>query len=226
MKKIPVIDITDLYHPHQDPGDNVDILSAYALPEIDLKAVILDITEEFRWDSFVHPIHGLLGNGPREPGIVSMTQCNYLFGRHVPFAVGPLHSLKSETDTAEDASPFCQGVELLLETLQNADEPVHILSFGSTRAIAAAFNRDPELMRQKVACIHLSAGASGPFLEWNVVLDIHAFVRVLRSGLPLAIYPCATVNGPFDIGPYNTFWKLYDISFIQQMDPPLRRYLT
>lgn len=40
--KIPVIVITDLYHPAQDPGDNFDLLMAYALPNIDLKAVILD----------------------------------------------------------------------------------------------------------------------------------------------------------------------------------------
>lgn len=101
MKKIPVIDITDMYHPHQDAGDNFDILSA--------------------------------------------------------FAVGPLQPLKSQTDTAEDT---------------------------------------------------------------------HAFVRVLRSGLPLAIYPCATVNGPFDIGPFNTFWSLKNSSFIRKMSLPLRRYLT
>ena len=42
---VPVIDVTDLYHPHQDVGDNFDVLAAYALPEIDLRAVILDCTE-------------------------------------------------------------------------------------------------------------------------------------------------------------------------------------
>ena len=40
-KRVPVIDITDLYHPYQDPGDNFDLIAAYALPEIDLRAVIL-----------------------------------------------------------------------------------------------------------------------------------------------------------------------------------------
>ena len=48
MASIPVIDSTDLYHPPQDPGDNVDLIMPFALPEIDLRAVILDATEEFR----------------------------------------------------------------------------------------------------------------------------------------------------------------------------------
>ena len=41
-RPVPLIDITDLYHPPQDPGDNLDLIAAYALPEVDLKAVILD----------------------------------------------------------------------------------------------------------------------------------------------------------------------------------------
>ena len=44
-RRIQVIDCTDLYHPHQDVGDNFDIIAPYALSEIDLKAVILDVTE-------------------------------------------------------------------------------------------------------------------------------------------------------------------------------------
>lgn len=42
--KIPVIVITDVYHPAQDQGYNFDLLMAYTLPNSDLKAVILDCT--------------------------------------------------------------------------------------------------------------------------------------------------------------------------------------
>ena len=45
---ILVIDVTDLYHMDQDPGDNLDLITAYALPQIDLKAVILDCSRRFR----------------------------------------------------------------------------------------------------------------------------------------------------------------------------------
>ena len=224
MKTIPVIDVTDLYHPHQDPGDNFDLLTAYALPEIDLRAVLLDITQEFRQEKFLHPRFGEQA-GPREPGVIPVTQCNYLFGRSVPYGIGPFRRMRTPKDTLEDCPPFMNAIDCLLRTLAEAVEPVHILSFGSARIITAAYNRAPELLMEKTACIHLAAGASGPYLEWNVELDIQAFVGLLRSPLPIALYPCATTDGPFDIGVHNTFWRLYDLSFIRAMDPPLRRYL-
>ena len=56
------------------------------------------------------------------------------------------------------------------------------------------------------------------------MLDVAAFVRLLRSDLPLALYPCATDKGPFDVGPNNTFWKLLDLGFLRNLTPGLRRY--
>jgi pyrimidine-specific ribonucleoside hydrolase len=120
-----------------------------------------------------------------------------------------------------------QGIELLLKSLRESTEKVDILSFGSARAIAAAFNRDPALIRTKARRIHLCAGASSPeFLEWNVMLDPHAIVRLLRSDLPIAIYPCASEAGPFAYGPYNTFWTLKNLDFLTRMSPKLRRYMV
>src|SRR5512143_562943 len=39
---IPVIYSTDLMHPHDDPDDHFDLACLYAMPEADLRAVILD----------------------------------------------------------------------------------------------------------------------------------------------------------------------------------------
>jgi hypothetical protein len=118
-------------------------------------------------------------------------------------------------------------VALLLRTLRESSEKVDVLLFGSARAAAVAYNREPELMRAKVRRVHLCAGASSPdFLEWNVMLDPHAFVCLLRSDLPVAIYPCATKEGPFAYGPHNCFWKLPDLKFIARMDPKLQAYLA
>ena len=82
---VPVIDITDLYAPYQDPGDNFDLVTAYALPGIDLKAVILDPTTTFL--------------GTRAPGQLAVEQLNLAFGRNVPYAYGPFAALSSPTDT-------------------------------------------------------------------------------------------------------------------------------
>ena len=54
--RTPIIDVTDLYHPYQDVGDNFDLVAAYALPEIDLRAVILDAHESFRKPVSDHPL--------------------------------------------------------------------------------------------------------------------------------------------------------------------------
>jgi hypothetical protein len=242
LARIPLIDVTDLYHPHQDVGDNFDILAAYALPEMDLRAVILDCTEPFRQPVVKDPGPGLFpdADGPREPGFIPVLQLNYIFGRNIPCATCPFTRMKSAGDKMRDAPPFQQqGIELILKTLRESAKPVHIVSFGSARAIAAAYNREPALFKNKLARLHLSAGGSSPpapnYIEWNVALDPLAIVCLLRSDLPIAIYPDAANNAggqgygvsspAFSYDAHNTYYNLPDLLFITRMDPPLRRYL-
>jgi len=239
---VPLIDVTDLYHPHQDVGDNFDIFAAYALAELDLRAVILDCTEPFRQPVAKDPGPGLFpdARGPREPGFIPVLQLNYIFGRNIPCATIPFTRMKCVDDKMLDAPPFQQqGIELILKTLRESPKPVHIVSFGSARAIAVAYNRDPALFRTKLARLHLCAGGSSPpapgYIEWNVALDPLAIVCLLRSDLPIALYPCAANNAgdkgygvfspAFSYDEHNTFWKLPDLRFIRQMDAPLRRCL-
>jgi len=225
---IPVIDVTDLYQPFQDPGDNFDLVTAYALPEVELKAVILDAHAAFRSQISTHPIlHDADKNGPRDPGFISVLQLNYIFNRNVPAAVGPFTMMRTPEDKMLDIPGFQQqGVELILRVLKESHERVTIMSFGSARPIAVAFNRDPRLFHQKVKRILLSAGSSSSgYLEWNVALDPNATVRLLRSDLPIDIYPCATKGGPFSYEPHNSYWNLPDLHFIERMDPKLQSYL-
>lgn len=228
-QRVPVIDVTDLYHPHQDVGDNFDLIAAYALPTVELRAVILDAHARFR-----KPFRNADGvgyddaTGPRDAGFIPVLQLNDLFDRRVPCAPGPYTEMRSLDDRMEDAPRFQQaGVDLLLRALRESRSRVHILSFGSARPVALAFNRDPGLLRRKVARIHLCAGASpAGYLEWNVMLDRRAFVQVLRSGLPTAVYPCANERSPFELGPNNTYWKLPNLEFVRRMDPRLQSYVA
>lgn len=238
-KKISVILITDLYHPYQDPGDNFDLVAAFALPEIDLKAIILDCSEVFRKPYAYDAGKGLYpdNSGPRDPGFIPVLQLNYIFGRRVPVATGPFSTMKNTNDKMFDVPAFQQqGIELILKTLRESEEPLQIASFGSARTIAAAYNRDSILFMKKVKEIHLSAGTSEPlFLEWNVALDTNAIVCLLRSHLPVSIYPCAAANAdsmaygsknyPFSYDSHNTYYKLPNLSFIEKMDSKLKRYL-
>ena len=228
-KRIPVIDITDLYHPAQDPGDNFDLITPYALPEIELKAVILDCTDRYRrpYADKTNPSYDDPA-GHRDPGFIPVTQLNALFGRDVPCAVGPYTPMKHPEDCMTDLPPFQQkGIELLLRTLRENASKVEVVSFGSARPLAVAYNRDPQLMRRKIRRVHLCAGsAPAGFIEWNVQLDPHAFVRVLRSDLPVALYPCGNEKDAWGMGQYNTFWKLPNLAFIRDMVPGLQRYLA
>ena len=222
---IPLIDVTDLYHPYQDPGDNFDLVAAYGFPEIDLRAVILDATQSIR-------------AGKIDPGFIPVIQLNYIFDRNVPYGVSPFRKMQSPADKLLDVPAFQQsGIQLILDTLRRSKQKVHIVSFGSARTIAAAYNREPALFSKKVARIHLSAGgAPKGALEWNVLLDPNAIVCLLRSHLPIDIYPCSSpVNipnpkvdtcGSYVLGKHNTYWLLPDLGFIASMDPHLRRYLA
>lgn len=233
----PVIIITDLYYPPQDDDDNFDLVMAYGLPELDVKAIILDITDAFRKPVADHPELWNDPTGPREAGIIPVMQLNYIFNRDVPFAVSPFTAMKSVSDMMRDIPGFQQqGVDLLLSTLKESKKQVQILSFGSSRVLAVAYNRDPALFREKVKMIHLNMGMAhkegtrlneinenkSKIAEWNVRLDVHSFVRLLRSDLPIALYPCGSWEG---MGKNNTFWELDDLSFITEIDEKLQRYM-
>lgn len=221
---IPVVSITDLYHPPEDPGDNFDLVMPYGLPELDLRAVILDALDLKR-DLVDGGVPGF--SGPRDPGVIPVTQLNAIFGVNVPFAMTPFSRMRSLDDQMRDVPAFQQfGIDLLLQVLADSNEPVHLMSFGSARPLAVAFNRAPDLLFEKVARIHLSAGTTTPtYLEWNVVQDPLAMIRIVSSGLPLALYPCATSESCYAYDGHNTFYWLDDLRWIADMDPRLRRYL-
>ncbi|RIQ22868.1 nucleoside hydrolase [Jiangella rhizosphaerae] len=221
---VPVVSVTDLYHPPEDPGDNVDLVMAYGLPGVELRAVILDALQEKR-DLVDGGVPGY--PGPRDPGIVPVSQLNAIFGRDVPFAVAPFRRMRAVDDTMDDAPAFQQfGVDLLIRTLRESPEPVHVLSFGSARPIAVALNRAPEVFAEKLARLHLCAGTTTPtYPEWNVLQDPIAMIRVLSADLPVALYPCATEESCYAYDEHNTFYWLDSLAWIAGMHPALRRYL-
>jgi hypothetical protein len=201
---IPLIHITDLYHPPQDPDDHFDLATIAALEEYDLKAVILDVTERF-----LNPPPDA-SDVRREPGFIPATQMASLLGRHIPVATGPREQLASpQDDVMGRPSPEQAGVNLLLETLRLSDSRVFVSSVGSCRVLAAACNRDQGLLRSKVQSVLLVAGSSGGSkIEWNVSLDPEAYKTLWHSGLPIHWFPCATERSPFDADhERSTYWK-------------------
>jgi hypothetical protein len=211
--KIPFIHTTDLYSPPQDPDDHVDLATVFALPELDLRAVILDPTRKFV--------------GQHDPGFIPVAQLNYLTGQAVPVAAGPIDPLRSPSDAARDRPRREQtGIELLLNTLSHCQEPALVSVVGSARVIAAAWNREPKLLQQKVRAVMVNVGATTgqPGAEWNVDLDVQAWIALWRSGLPILWYPCTGEHGPTGLDPHNTYWPVSHRRLFDGLPQPLRAY--
>lgn len=207
---IPVIYSTDLMHPHDDPDDHFDLACLYAMPEADLRAIVLD--------------QG--ARQVRQPGLKPVAQLNYLTGRHVPAAIGLRDRLKAPEDRALDQPAEHQGgVNLILQTLQDAREKVAILFVGSARDVAAAYNRQPGLFREKVRSIHGFIGDAGDptHQEWNVKLDPQAFIRLLRADVPFFWIPCFD-GGAWTNHGHASFWRIQQGEVLEQTAAPLQRY--
>ncbi len=198
---VPILYSSDLLHPHDDPDDHFDLATLFAIPEFDIRAVVLDLGER----------------QAQRPGTVPLKQMMHLTGRTVPFASGLVAKLKAPDDKATDQPAAAQGgVELILKTLREAPEPITIFETGSLRDIAAAFNREPDLLRAKVRRLYVNTGHSGGDREWNVDLDPHAFVRVMGSRLPIWWVPCFGPDG------YNSFWKFRHNQVLETAPPGLQ----
>lgn len=218
--KVPVVVVTDMYYPVQDPGDNFDILTPYSLPQIDLKGIIFDVTQEYRLGKDINGCY-------RDPGYIPVLQLNYIFNKNVRCACGPFSPMRTPDDRMEDIPIFEQaGFDLFFEILETSPVPVTVVSTGSCRFLAVAYNRNPKLMKKKISALHISAGSSSSvFKEWNIDLDETGAARLLELPLNIYLYPCATADGPFDLGENNTYWSIDDFSFVFDMHPSLKKYV-
>jgi len=221
--RVPLIHITDLYHPPQDPDDQFDLATVLALPEFELKAVLLDITWKFTvprpagWDL------------TRDPGVVTVAQAGFLRGTTIPVAVGPRDPLTAMTDDISDRPQSEQvTVRLLLATLADSVEPVAISVVGSARILAAAYLQSPDLVRDRVSAVWINAGSTvDGELEWNVTLDPIAYRVLWEAGLPIRWFPCATENGAFDPEPERgTHWAATHGELLTGLPPHWRGWFV
>ena len=191
-RRIPIIYCTDLFHPHDDPDDHFDIAALFALRELDFRGIVLD-----------------QGNKQeRSPGRIPVEQMNFLTDRNVPCTIGLAEPLKIPDDAAFDqAEEYQTGVNLILEVLEDSKDPVTIITVGSLRDVAVAFNRKPELFRNRISRLMIFIGeASAGTLEWNVDLDRNAFIRIMNSGLPVWWIPCFD-GGNFKNKGNASYWR-------------------
>lgn len=209
-QRIPVIYSTDLMHPHDDPDDHFDLACLYAIPNADLRAIVLD-------------------QGDRQsarPGYKPVWQMNYLTGRHVPAAIGLKNPLKHPSDQALDQpAEYQNGVHLILQTLQDTREKASIIFVGSARDVVAAYNRRRELFLTKVRSVYGFIGDAGApnHQEWNVKLDPQAFIGLVRSEIPFYWVPCFD-GGVWTNNGHASFWRIKHGDVLDEAPAPLQKY--
>jgi len=155
-------------------------------------------------------------------------------GRRVSFAGGLAHPLRYPEDPAINQFSFYQsGVESILRILNESSQKVIVITTGSVRDIMAAFNRDPRVFGSKVARIYVNAGNSGGGdLQWNPNLDPQAYIRLMRSGLP--IYWCPSFGGNetletlgaerLPVQQYQVYWKFRQDELLERLPNPLQNF--
>jgi hypothetical protein len=182
----PVIYCSDLFHPPDDPDDWFDLATVFSLSELDLRGIVLDQGEKQL----------------KKPGRIPIELMMAVTGKKVPFACGLPNKLKSPSDKGLDQpEKFQEGINLIFKVLLESDRKVTLITVGSLRDVCAAFNRNPELLKAKVEKLYISAGNSNGGSEYNVDLDLNAYVGVMRSGLPVYWLPC------FGKEPFVSRWQ-------------------
>lgn len=175
--KRPILYSTDLFHPHADPDDHYDLACLFAMPEFDVKGVILDLG----------------ATQAKQCGRPAVEQMMHVTARKAPVAIGLSQKLTSRTDKALDQPAEFQGaVKLILSVLRDSPEKVALFTTGSCRDVAAAFNREPELLKAKVQAVYynIGRGPNEPQEECNVDYDAASYLRLFESGLPIYWCPC------------------------------------
>ncbi len=208
--RVPLIYCTDLFHPHDDPDDHFDLATAFAIPEFDIRCIILD-----QGDVQV-----------KRPGDAAVAQLNQITGRDVRVFHGLGAKLRSPDDKGLDQpAQFQTGVAAILDTLQQATAPVAIVTLGSMRDVVAAFNRDPALVRAKAGKVMVFIGeaSQAEFKEWNVALDPQAYVGLMRSGLRIYWVPCFD-GGLWQNAGHASFWQAKQSDLLGEASPQLQLY--
>ena len=208
--RVTLIYSSDLYWPPDDPDDYFDLATLFSFNEIDVRGIILD--------------QQLYNKRPQSEGTgaVPLRQIFRIVGRTSAYEVGLRTPLRSINDQCLDQDPICQkGVEMLIEALDKSDSPGVLLTVGTLRDIAAAYNRSPKLFREKVSRVYVNAGIYGfpqGRFDVNLEKDRNAFVALMRSGLAIYWAPC------FGEDNFETLWQLDQRSVLETASADLQNY--
>ncbi len=207
--EIPVIYVSDLYHPFEDPDDHFDLAALFGLTQFDIKMIIIDNAKPYE----------------KTPGKIPVEQLNYITDRKVPVYVGLKDLLRSTDDTGENQPVNQEGCRAILNYLEESDKKVTIFSVGSLRDIAAAYNRNSGLFEEKVDKLVIFIGEANNKgnIEYNVSLDKNAYINVMNRIPNVWWVPC------FDGGVWKnngnaSFWQGHHSDLLEGASDPILNY--
>ena len=218
---VPLLHVTDLFHPHGDPDDHFDLAVAYALAQrgcFDLRGVVIDYPPDFR---------------AGDPAVVAVAQMNRLTGLSVPVALGTSHRLSGRTD-AMPGAPLQEtaAVRFILAHLRAAERPVALACVGSAADIIVAALREPALFKAKCAGVYLNSGSAhdNPVnpaqLEFNVKLDPAAYAAMFDLPCPLYWFPCWHTTETRQSGVSGSFFWLPHREALAEVSSGLANYFA
>ena len=195
----PVILDTDMAH-----DDMFAALFLLSHPSVDLRAITVSGTGEAHCEPGVHHALGLVALSGRKGMPVACGRETPLAGDHeFPAAWRKaVDEAYGVSIPAGEAASSLSAAELMIDTIQAADEPVTIIVIGPLTNLAEAIRSEPEITGN-IKEIYIMGGAvdvegnvgtSGAgiqnrYAEWNIYIDPVAANIVFRSGVPITLVP-------------------------------------
>lgn len=221
---VPMLHVSDLFRPHNDPDDHWDLACVYALilqGRADLLGILID-----------HPHPGR----NNAPDIHAVSQMNYLAGKQVPVMAGSPRPLSAAEAQLPESADSVRGIRALLDLLRRSPQSVVISILGSCRDVAIAGRMEPELFAAKCRAVYLNAGSGTPDpvrarrLEWNVHLDPASYVAIFQLPCPVYWMPCfeevPESGQPFQTSRYGTFYRFRQAEILPQLPARLQNYFA
>ena len=201
------------------PDDWLAILYLLGRPDVDVRAIAVTGAGEAHCGPGVRHALDLAALAGRPDIPVTCGRETPLRGDHVFPAswrerVDNLFGLSLPQNlTAPAGEP---AVDLLIRTVRESPQPVHILALGPLTNVAEALQAEPSLV-DHIGRITIMGGAvhvpgnvghssdvDNDVAEWNIYVDPHAAAIVFRSGAPVTLVPLdATDHAPLTVDFYR-----------------------
>jgi hypothetical protein len=225
----PLVHTTDLFRPHFDADDHWDLAVAFALTfraQLKLEGILIDNPQNFS------PTY----RDTISPDIAAVAQLNYLTNQAVPVTTGTIWPAQpGERVNDGNLPPDLKGVEMLVNVLKRASQPVAISIGGSCQDVAVAGKKEPQLFSEKCRGTYLNVGSGsqdpkdqvqGNDIETNVAYNRGAYAAIFDLPCPIYWTPCFDVVNTAVVGRYGAAWFFEQKDMLKHLSSRMQAYFA